>query len=50
VPAEALTYSPGPPVIIQGDEKKYAPAVSNLIDNAVKYSGKDVHVNVEPKI
>src|SRR6202795_2592754 len=47
VPAEALTYSPGPPVIIQGDEEEVRAAVSNLIDNAVKYSGKDVHVNVE---
>jgi two-component system, OmpR family, sensor histidine kinase SenX3 len=47
VPAEALTYTPGPPVIIQGDEDEVRAAVSNLIDNAVKYSGKDVHVNVE---
>ena len=47
VPADALTYSPGPPVIIQGDEDEVRAAVSNLIDNAVKYSGKDVHVNVE---
>ena len=47
VPAEALTYNPGPPVIIQGDEDEIRAAVSNLIDNAVKYSGKDVHVNVE---
>src|SRR4029077_2966918 len=47
VPAEALTYRPCPPVVIQGDEDEVRAAVSNLIDNAVKYSGKDVHVNVE---
>ncbi len=47
VPADALTYSPGPPVIIQGDEDEVRAAVSNLIDNAVKYSGNDVRVNVE---
>jgi two-component system sensor histidine kinase SenX3 len=47
VPAEALSYHPGPPVTIQGDEEEVRAAVSNLIDNAVKYSGKDVRVNVE---
>ena len=30
-----------------GDEDEVRAAVSNLIDNAVKYSGRDVHVNVE---
>ncbi|MEO8051662.1 MAG: HAMP domain-containing sensor histidine kinase [Acidobacteriota bacterium] len=47
VPADALTYRPGPPLTIQGDEDEVRAAVSNLIDNAVKYSGKDVQVKVE---
>jgi two-component system, OmpR family, sensor histidine kinase SenX3 len=47
VSEDALTYRPGPPVIIQGDEDEVRAAVSNLIDNAVKYSGKDVRVNIE---
>jgi len=47
VPPDALTYRPGPPVTIQGDEDEVRAAVSNLIDNAVKYSGKDVQVKVE---
>ncbi len=44
---EALTYRPGPPVKVQGDEDEVRAAVFNLIDNAVKYSGNDVHVTVE---
>jgi signal transduction histidine kinase len=47
VPADALTYRPGPPLTIQGDEDEVRAAVSNLIDNAVKYSCKDVQVKVE---
>ena len=44
---EALTYRPGPPVTIVGDAEEVRAAVSNLIDNAVKYSGNDVKVTVE---
>ena len=47
VPAEALSYQPGPPVTVQGDEDEVRAAVSNLIDNAMKYAGKDARVNVE---
>jgi two-component system sensor histidine kinase SenX3 len=47
VPADALTYHPGAPITIEADEDELRAAVSNLIDNAVKYSGADVHVNVE---
>jgi len=46
VPAEALSYHPGPSVTIQGDEEEVRAAVSNLIDNAVKYAGKDAKVDV----
>lgn len=44
---ESLQYSPGPAVEIQGDVEEVRAAVLNLIDNAVKYSGADVHVTVE---
>ena len=47
VPAEAIEYRAGPPVTIVGDGEEVRAAVSNLIDNAVKYSGNDVKVTVE---
>jgi two-component system sensor histidine kinase SenX3 len=47
VSAEALAYKPGPPVTVVGDPEEVQAAVSNLIDNAVKYSGNDVRVTVE---
>ncbi len=47
VPPESLIYVAGPPVTILGDQEEVRAAVSNLIDNAVKYSGTDVNVTVE---
>jgi two-component system, OmpR family, sensor histidine kinase SenX3 len=47
VPSEALKYRPGPPVSIQGDLDEVRAAISNLVDNAVKYSGKEVNISVE---
>jgi two-component system sensor histidine kinase SenX3 len=47
VPSEALKYRPGPLVEIQGDLDEVRAAISNLIDNAVKYSGKNVNISVE---
>lgn len=47
VPSEQLQYSPGPPVTVLGDPDEVRAAVSNLIDNAVKYSGNVVKVVVE---
>ncbi|HEX5227111.1 MAG TPA: HAMP domain-containing sensor histidine kinase [Bryobacteraceae bacterium] len=44
---DALQYRPGPPVTIMGDPDEVRAAVSNLIDNAVKYSGNAVQVLVE---
>jgi signal transduction histidine kinase len=43
----AIEYRPGPPVRVLGDADEIRAAVSNLIDNAVKYSGRDVNVLVE---
>jgi signal transduction histidine kinase len=47
VSAESLGYQSGPPVPILADLDEVRAAVSNLIDNAVKYSGKEVQVTVE---
>ncbi|MBI2680519.1 MAG: HAMP domain-containing histidine kinase [Candidatus Solibacter usitatus] len=47
VSPEALSYVAGPPVTILGDQEEVRAAVSNLIDNAVKYSGAEVNVRVE---
>jgi len=46
VPAESLDYVPGESVTIRGDPDEVQAAVSNLIDNAVKYSGSEVRVQV----
>ena len=45
--AESLQYKPGPAVTVMGDLDEVRAAVSNLIDNAVKYSGSAVQVVVE---
>jgi signal transduction histidine kinase len=50
LPVEALTFQAGPPVMILADMDEVRAAVSNLIDNAVKYSGKDVRVSVETAV
>jgi two-component system sensor histidine kinase SenX3 len=47
LPDEALTYRPDGPTTIMGDADEVRAAVSNLIDNAVKYSGSNVKVRVE---
>jgi signal transduction histidine kinase len=44
---EALTFHSGAPVHIMADLEEVRSAVSNLIENAVKYSGKNVNVRVE---
>ncbi|SRR5579883_64679 len=43
----SLEYQPGPALTVLGDPDEVGAAVSNLIDNAVKYSGHDVKVKVE---
>lgn len=47
LPPESLRFQPGAPVMILADADEVRAAVSNLVDNAVKYSGSDVRVNVE---
>ncbi len=47
VPAGALEYHAGPRVTILGDVAEVESAVSNLIENAVKYSGESVQVSVD---
>ena len=47
VSEDAIRFKPGPPVTIQCDAEEVRAAVSNLIDNAVKYSGPEVHLDVE---
>src|ERR1700681_3455582 len=47
LPEESLQYHPGPGIVILGDPDEVRAAVSNLIDNAVKYSGSAVNVMVE---
>jgi len=47
LPEESLSYIPSPPMSILADLDEVQAAVSNLIDNAVKYSGSQVHVTVE---
>src|SRR3984893_17897046 len=47
LPEESLQYHPGPSIAILGDLDEVRAAVSNLIDNAVKYSGSAVSVMVE---
>jgi len=44
---EALQYHPGDAVATLGDREEVGSAVSNLIDNAIKYSGGRVAVTVE---
>jgi two-component system sensor histidine kinase SenX3 len=47
VSPESLQYHPGPAATVAGDREDVEAAVSNLIDNALKFSGNDVKVTVE---
>src|SRR5271157_1744051 len=43
----ALQYAPAEPAAVMGDRDELHAAIANLIDNAVKYSDKDVSVTVQ---
>src|SRR5260370_16165926 len=47
VPAEGLRYQPCGPATVFGDLDEIRAAVTNLIDNTVKYSAAEVSVTVE---
>jgi len=47
LPEGAIRYLASPGVSILGDPHEIQAAVANLIDNAVKYSGRDAQVSVE---
>lgn len=47
VDADAIEFKPGPPATVYGDPEEVVAAVSNLIDNAVKYSSGELKVRVE---
>ena len=47
ISADALAYRPGPPAAIRGDVDEIRAAVSNLVENAVKYSREGPRVVVE---
>ena len=44
---ESLRFDPGPPTNIVADPDEVLAAVSNLIENAIKYSGSPVDISVE---
>jgi two-component system, OmpR family, sensor histidine kinase SenX3 len=47
VAAEAIEFRPRAPLTVLGDPDEVSAAISNLIDNAVKYSGAEVKVRIE---
>ena len=47
LPEEAITFKAGLAATVMADHEEIRAAVSNLIDNAIKYSGKNIHIVVE---
>jgi two-component system, OmpR family, sensor histidine kinase SenX3 len=47
LPDDAIDYHAGPAITFAGDEDEVRAAIANLIDNAIKYSGKGVRVSIE---
>jgi signal transduction histidine kinase len=45
--SDSLAFAPGAPITILADPDEVRAAVSNLVDNAVRYSGDNVKVSVE---
>jgi two-component system sensor histidine kinase SenX3 len=46
VNSEALRYEPAGSAAVLGDADELSAAITNLVENAVKYSGPEVHVTV----
>jgi signal transduction histidine kinase len=49
IPPESMEYETGAPLPILGDYDEVRAAVSNLIDNAIKYSGSEMRVQVSAR-
>ena len=47
LPEESIQYPRGPSVTFVADEDEVRAAIANLIDNAIKYSGRKARVTVE---
>ncbi len=47
LPADSIVYRRGPSAVVRGDLDEVRSAITNLFDNAVKYSGKRAQVEVE---
>ena len=47
LPPSAIKHAPTGPLVIMGDAEEVRAAVSNLIENAIKYSGSSVDVAVQ---
>jgi signal transduction histidine kinase len=50
LPTEALTYDKASTAKVLGDEEELRAAISNLIDNAIKYSGDGAHVTIQSRL
>ncbi len=50
LPCDALQFAPGPAITVFGDREEIESALSNLIDNAVKYSGKVLGISVQAEL
>ena len=46
VNTDSLSYEPSGPAAVLGDPDELSAAITNLVENAVKYSGPEVHVTV----
>jgi signal transduction histidine kinase len=50
IPRESLNFAPGPAITVFGDREEIGAALSNLIDNAVKYSGQALMISVQAQL